>query len=270
MKKLLLALALTGLGATSAMAADLAARPYSKAPALLAPTSAYNWSGFYVGVNAGAVFSRSSFNMTAAPFFGAAAPSLSADGTTRFNRTGFTGGAQAGYNWQSGAFVYGVEADINYTDAKSSGSITRATIPGLGLGSTILESSRSEWLMTFRPRVGVTSGNALFYVTGGLAVADYSFTQGAVIPNCACGVTGTVSKTKAGWTVGAGIEYAVTPAWSVKGEYLYVDLGSESFNTNLAAGGFPLATFSHDVKLTESIGRFGLNYKWGSPVVARY
>jgi outer membrane immunogenic protein len=270
MKKLLLALALTGLGATSAMAADLAARPYSKAPALLAPTSAYNWSGFYVGVNAGAVFSRSSFDMTAAPFFGAAAPFLSADGTTRFNRTGFTGGAQAGYNWQSGAFAYGVEADINYTDAKSSGSITRATVPGLGLGSTILESSRSEWLMTFRPRVGVTSGNALFYVTGGLAVADYSFTQGAVIPNCACGVTGTVSKTKAGWTVGAGIEYAVTPAWSVKGEYLYVDLGSESFNTNLAAGGFPLATFSHDVRLTESIGRFGLNYKWGSPVVARY
>ena len=124
--------------------------------------------------------------------------------------------------------------------------------------------------MTFRPRVGVTSGNALFYVTGGLAVADYSFTQGAVIPNCPCGVTATVSKAKVGWAVGAGIEYAVTRAWSVKGEYLYVDLGSESFNTNLAAGGFPLATFSHDVKLTESIGRFGLNYKWGSPVVARY
>ena len=75
---------------------------------------------------------------------------------------------------------------------------------------------------------------------------------------------------KVGWTVGAGLEYAVSPAWSVKGEYLYVDLGSETFNTNLAAGGFPLASFTHTVKLTESIGRFGLNYKWGSPLVARY
>ena len=227
------------------------------------PPPPSNWAGFYLGGNFGGGIGRdhTAFTFTAV-----------GTSTQLFNlsQDGFNGGAQAGYNWQSGAFVYGVEADINYTDAKSSGSITRATIPGLGLGSTILESSRSEWLMTFRPRVGVTSGNALFYVTGGLAVADYSFTQGAVIPNCACGVTGTVSKTKAGWTVGAGIEYAVTPAWSVKGEYLYVDLGSESFNTNLAAGGFPLATFSHDVKLTESIGRFGLNYKWGSPVVARY
>jgi outer membrane immunogenic protein len=267
----LLAIFLAGLGATSTLAADLAARSYSKAPpALLAPTSAYNWSGFYAGLNAGAVFSQSSFDLTASPFFAAAAPFLSADGTTRFNRTGFTGGAQAGYNWQSGAFVYGVEADINYTDVKSSGSVTRASLPFLAAGSTISESSRSSWLITLRPRVGVTSGNALFYLTGGLAIADYSFSQGAVIPNCLCGVTGTVSKAKVGWTVGGGIEYAVTPAWSVKGEYLYVDLGSESFADNLGAAGFPLASFTHDVRLTENIVRFGANYRWGGPVVAKY
>ena len=83
-------------------------------------------------------------------------------------------------------------------------------------------------------------------------------------------MTGTVSKARVGWAVGGGIEYAVSPAWRVKGEYLYVDLGSESFADNLAAGGFPLASFTHSVKLTESIGRLGLNYKWGGPVVARY
>ena len=270
MKRLLFALAFAGLGTGSAMAADLATRPYAKAPPpVVAPVSVYNWTGFYVGVNAGGVFSRSEFDYTASNFFTSAA-AIGADGTTRFNRTGFTGGGQAGYNWQAGKFVLGVEGDINYTDVRSSGSITRATAPGLSLGYTISESSKSDWLATARVRAGVTGGNALFYVTGGLAVADYNFTQASVFPNCPCGVSATISGTKVGWTAGAGVEYAVSAAWSVKAEYLYVDLGSASFADNLGAAGFPQASFTHNVRLTENIGRFGVNYRWGGPVVAKY
>jgi outer membrane immunogenic protein len=269
MKKMLLVVAFAGFGVTSALAADLAARPYTKAPPPVV-SAVYNWTGFYVGLNAGGVFSRSSFDMTASNFFGGSAPLIGADGTTRLNRTGFTGGGQAGYNWQSGAFVFGLEADINYTDVRASASVTRGAAPGLPLGYTVFESAKSDWLFTLRPRAGVTSGNALFYVTGGLAVADYKFTQGNFFPDCPCGVTSTLSKTKAGWTVGAGIEYAIDSAWSVKGEYLYVDLGSESFADNLGAAGFPTAAFTHSVKLTENIGRFGINYKWGGPIVAKY
>jgi outer membrane immunogenic protein len=267
MKRLLLALAFAGLGTGSSLAADW---PYTKAPP---PPSvfaaAYNWSGFYVGVNAGGVFSRSAFDYTASNFFTSAA-AIGADGTTRFNRTGFTGGGQAGYNWQASNFVLGVEGDINYTGVRSSGSITRAAAPGLSLGYTISESSKSDWLGTARLRAGVTGGNALFYLTGGLAVGDYNFNQASVFPNCPCGVTTTVKGTKVGWTAGAGMDYAVSPAWSVKAEYLYVDLGPVYFADNLGAAGFPQASFTHSARLTESIGRVGVNYRWGGPPVARY
>jgi outer membrane immunogenic protein len=110
----------------------------------------------------------------------------------------------------------------------------------------------------------------LFYVTGGLAVADYNFTQASFFPNCPCGVSTSVSQARVGWTAGAGVQYAINSAWSVKAEYLYVDLGSASFADSLAAGGFPLATFTHSVRLTENIGRVGVNYRWGGPLVAKY
>ncbi|MFO1108833.1 MAG: outer membrane beta-barrel protein [Bradyrhizobium sp.] len=267
MRKLLLAVIFASLGAGSVLAADMAARPYTKAPPVIDPV--YNWTGFYAGVNVGAVFSRSEFDYIPSNFF-AITPGLGPDGTVRFNRTGFTGGGQAGYNWQAGKFVLGVEGDINYTDVRGSGSITRAVAPGLPNGYTVSESSKSDWLATARLRAGITGGNALFYVTGGLAVADYNFTQTSFFPNCPCGVSTSVTGTKAGWTAGGGVEYAFTPAWSVKAEYLYVDLGSASFSDNLAAGGFPAASFTHNTRLTESIGRFGVNYRWGGPVVAKY
>lgn len=269
MKKLLLALAFASVGAGTTLAADLAARPYTKALATVV-TPVHNWTGFYVGVNAGGVFSQSEFDLTPSPFFVLPAAGIRADGTMGLDRTGFTGGGQAGYNWQAGKFVLGIEGDINYTDVRSSASITRATAPGLNRGYTVFENSKSDWLATARVRAGVTAGNALFYVTGGLAVGDYNFTQGSFFPDCPCGVTTSVTGTRVGWTAGGGVEYAFSPAWSLKAEYLYVDLGSASFADNLAAGGFPQASFTHNVRLTENIGRVGVNYRWGGPVVAKY
>ena len=170
-----------------------------------------------------------------------------------------------------GGFVLGVETDINASRVRNSATATRATAPGLSLGYTVSESVDSNWLFTFRPRAGVAFDRALFYVTGGLAVGDNKFSQSSFFPNCPCGVAGTASGTKVGWTAGGGVEYAIAPAWSMKLEYLHVDLGTQSFADNLGAFGFPQASFTHSERLTEEIVRLGLNYRiGGGPVIARY
>jgi outer membrane immunogenic protein len=268
--RILFAAAAIAVAATPALAADMAARPiYSKAP--VAPL-AYDWTGFYVGVNAGGVWSDAGTAFTANPAFfvlGGAAL-VSADGSVGLSKSGFTGGAQAGYNWQRDRFVLGLEADINYTDVKRSASVTRAAAPGLPSGYTVFESVSSDWLATFRGRAGFAANNWLFYATGGLAIANFGFTQGSTFPDCPCGLVGTSSSTKAGWTAGAGVEYAVGSSWSVKAEYLYVNLGTQSFADNQGAFGFPAASFTHQAHLNENIVRVGLNYHFGSTAAARY
>ena len=139
-------------------------------------------------------------------------------------------------------------------------------------GFTVNTSVSSDWLITLRPRVGFAANNWLVYVTGGLAVANlksnFSFTD------TFAGATesASISKTKAGWTVGVGTEYALMNGWSVKAEYLYVDLGRENTTSaNLQAGApFPSSVFSHSVDLRSNIVRGGLNYKFGGPAAAHY
>lgn len=263
----LFAAALGVLVSGSAFAADI--MPVYKAPPS-AVTVGVNWTGFYVGGNIGGVWSRSSIDYAASTFF--MAPSqISADGSPTLTDSTIMGGVQAGANWQTGAFVLGVETDINSVRVRQSATVTRATAPGLSLGYTVSESVASNWLFTFRGRGGMTFGNALLYVTGGLAVADNKFSQSSFFPNCPCGVNGEASGAKAGWTIGAGIEYAFAPAWTLKAEYLYVDLGKQTFSDNLGAFGFPQASFTHEEWLRESIARVGLNYRFGGgPIVARY
>jgi outer membrane immunogenic protein len=251
----------------SAFAADI--MPVYKAPPRAAAVVSVDWTGFYVGGNVGGVWSRSTIDYTASTFF-TASSQISADGSPRLNDSSIMGGVQAGANWQTGAFVLGIEADINSVRVRHSSTVTQATAPGLSLGYTVSESVASNWLFTFRGRGGMTFGNALLYVTGGLAVADNKFTQSSFFPNCPCGVSGEASGAKVGWTIGAGIEYAVAPAWSLKAEYLYVDLGKQTFADNLAAFGFPQASFTHEEHLRESIARVGLNYRFGGPIVARF
>ena len=164
----------------------------------------------------------------------------------------------------------GIEADINSVRVRQSSTVTRATAPSLSLGYTLSESVASNWLFTLRGGGGIAFGDALVYLTGGLALADNKFSQSSFFPNCPCGVTGETSGTKAGWVIGGGIEYAFAPQWTMKAEYLYVDLGHQSFADNLGAAGFPAASFTHDEHLTESIARIGVNYRFGGPVVARY
>src|SRR5689334_17026782 len=260
-------LTLGAAGAASAADMAVKARP---APPLPPPCI---WCGFYIGVNAGGAWTRSEVDYTQTGAYltsGIAAADLAfahALGSPRTDRSGFTGGGQAGYNWQMGAGVFGIEGDINYLH-------TTANVFAIGVlpvgGATISSTTSvsTDWLATLRGRAGIASGPALFYVTGGLAVGNVKFSQNFFHFASGSFEAGAIDDTRAGWTVGGGIEYAFSNNWSVKGEYLYVDLGRAGFNS--ANNLFPTFTASNSARLTENIGRVGLNYKFGGPVVAKY
>jgi outer membrane immunogenic protein len=206
------ALALLALSG-AAWSADLPPGPYYKAPAYLPPV--YNWTGFYIGANGGGGFGYSKW-----------------DTTSSFNPTGGVVGGTLGYNYQIGAAVLGVEGDIDW--AGLSGSTTGGCPAGC--------KTSDSWLSTIRGRLGYAADRFMPYITGGGAFGNIQ----ASTPGL-----GGASTTNAGWTVGAGLEFAVAPRWTLKAEYLYVDLGkfncgvgcgapvdNVSFSTNLIRGGF--------------------------------
>jgi outer membrane immunogenic protein len=220
MKKFLLGtVALVTLGA-GASAADLAPR-YTKAPAMINP--AYNWTGFYVGLNAGAASTDGGLAVVATDGF---FESRFAD---RFSKTGFLGGGQIGYNYQSGMSVFGVEADAAWLNVKSSTNTTfDPFFNGKGSAAATFSSS-IDWLVTARARAGIAATPALLvYVTGGLAVAGVNVRYQN--NNFTPAFLASKSDTKYGWTAGFGAEYALGANWSVKAEYLRVMLGDTTAN----------------------------------------
>ncbi len=273
-----------GLAAASLLSLGLmgGARAADMAMAVKAPVSVSGcaWCGFYVGDNVGYGFGRNSENsvLTAPvpPFVGADVAAVSAAGSPRTQSNGITAGAQAGYNWQAGAAVYGVEADINAFALRGNTSgnfVFPSTLPGGAVGPPpvtfpVATSVSTDWLMTARGRLGWANNDWMVYGTGGLAVGNVKVNQvvGLVAPNT---VSSTVSSTRAGWTVGAGFEYMMTRNWSVKGEYLYVDLGTAS-TTGVVAPVVAGLTYTTSAHVTANIARVGVNYHFGGPVVARY
>ncbi|MGJ5221741.1 outer membrane protein [Bradyrhizobium oligotrophicum] len=171
------------------MAADLAARPYTKAPAPLA--AVYNWTGFYLGAVGGYAQENASGD-----------PKM---------KGGFVGGT-VGYNWQTSNIVFGLEADGAWADVNASAT---------ALGITV--ASKTDALGTVRGRVGVAFDQVLLYATGGYAWIDNKISVTAL------GVTVSDSKFHSGWTAGAGVEAFIAPQWSVKGEYLYRSLAGETY-----------------------------------------
>ena len=227
MKKILLAsvalIALTG----AASAADLAARHYTKAPVAVA--SVYNWTGFYLGVVGGGAWE---------------------DANSPRMQGGFVGGT-AGYNWQTGNVVFGVEADGAWADVNASAAGV-VIVPGLGAIPTSV-SSKTDAMGTVRGRIGWAVNNVLLYGTGGYAWIDNKITATLGAASI------SDSKFHSGWTVGAGVEAFFAPQWSVKGEYLYRSLGGETY-----FGAVPTGTVNfHTVQV-------GVNYHFGGPVVAKY
>jgi outer membrane immunogenic protein len=228
--------------AGSAMAADM--RPPAPAPVYTkAPMKApiYSWTGFYIGGNAGYGWGDDPVTLSGDPGFlfalgvaGGVLPSSIAS-----NPRGFVGGGQLGWNYQFGATVVGVEADIDWTGIKSSGTFVSVFNPVTGIPRTVTGSQSLDWLSTFRARVGyVPTDRWLFYVTGGGAAGSAkvsaSFTTndlgGVLGTGCIAGTceTSSSSSTLWGWSAGGGVEVAVAGNVSVRGEYLHYDLGNIS------------------------------------------
>jgi outer membrane immunogenic protein len=258
------------LGIAPALAADMAPR-YSKAPAP-AMEAVYSWTGFYVGGNVGyGWFDRNAtlVDTGTVAFFG---PSIAAGALPNVygvNPRGVVGGGQVGYNWQAGMWVFGVEADFQGADVKGSQTISTAGIPGF-VPITATATEKLDWFGTARGRVGFAASTALFYVTGGLAYGHVNNTFATAAPAVGQSAFGSSSRTDVGYVVGAGVEWAFNANWSVKGEYLFMDLGNHS-TTAFGVTGTPVgATLSLRDREQYNIVRVGLNYKWGGPVVARY
>ena len=222
MKRFLLAStgmwALAGL-IGSANAADLPRQMVTKAPAYVAPY--YNWTGLYVGVNGGGGWGRSRW-----------------DDAGSFDTSGAMVGGTVGYNWQFGTWVVGLEGDIDWADIKGSRSA------GCFAGNC---STENTWLGTARGRLGYAFDRIMPYVTGGAAFGDVQASQP--------GFTGMTS-TQLGWTVGAGVEFAIASNWTAKVEYLHYDLGN--FQCGLNCNGF----VNDNVSFRADAVRGGVNFRF--------
>jgi outer membrane immunogenic protein len=233
MKKLLLGtVALVALGATvPALAADLPARTYSKAPAY-APQPIYTWTGFYIGGHIGGAFAGDN-NLTGT------------DGR-------FLGGLQGGADYQlSPNWVVGAEANYSWLGTNGNGVL----LPG----GTLVNTS-SEQLGSVTGRLGYTWGApVLLYAKGGFAWRDGGNLSSPVAFT-------TTGNTRDGYTVGAGLEYMFAPNWSAKAEYQYYNFGSTTFATGPAAiVGLRFRDDEHTVK-----AGLNYRFTWGGPVAARY
>jgi outer membrane immunogenic protein len=216
------AIALLGLAAAGpARAADLSVAPIYKAPPVVAPL-AYNWSGFYLGLNGGGGWGTSNW-----------------DSAGGFNVSGAVAGGTAGFNWQVGHAVLGLEGDVDWSNLK--GTTTSALCPA---GCT----TNNDWLATARARAGYAFDRFMPYVTGGVAFGDIK----ASTPGFA-GAT----QTNTGWTAGGGVELALTNNWTAKAEYLHVDLGNMNcgFSCGVATG--------NSVSLKSDLVRGGVNFRFG-------
>ena len=254
--------------AASASAADLAQQPAPVAPAPVAPT----WTGFYLGGNIGGVVENASGT---SDFTDTNPTNPSNPQSDSFSNSGFLGGVQAGYNWQfAPLWVAGIEADWDWTNTgynfcrqTDAGSIP--CIPNLDGFETI--SSKTDWLATLRGRLGVTWGNWLFYGTGGAAWGRINTTLSLNClpdaPVAGCGASSTLplfassstSTTASGWVAGLGAEWMLATNWSVRAEWLHIDLGSINDSLPTAgSSGIQTAVWSRTEKFDEF--RFGVNY----------
>jgi outer membrane immunogenic protein len=264
--------ALTAVGAVAAQAADLPTRKEAPAPIFVPPP--FTWTGFYVGLNAGGIWPSGSRNASILDTNPATAAFVTAGfpGGLGSQSAGFLGGGQAGYNWQTGAFVLGVETDFDgSTLSKKFNNVGSPFAAATGLGGdflTVNGKNSLTWLGTTRARLGfvATPDNRLMiYATGGVAYGGgnsqfsvFDATHGAIF-------SGTPSSSRVGWVIGGGAEYAVTNNITIKGEYLYADLGSTNFNTtqNIAATTFfPGVSATGKIAWNASIFRAGVNYKF--------
>jgi len=260
-----------------ALAADLPTRKEAPAPVFVPPP--FTWTGFYVGLNAGGVWGSGGNATTTA--FALGFPFLATNwpnGQIGQSQSGFIGGGQAGYNWQTGALVLGVETDLDWTSLSRSRSVIGPAflLPTVGEQAAVTDFFTAtgkvslDWLGSTRLRVGfvATPDNRLmFYGTGGIAygggTANFSVFDAR---NGWFWNSGNNNNSRTGWTLGAGVEYALTNNIILGGEYLYYDLGNRnlSFIPSPAATAFfgvPVVS-STKIDFNGSVLRARLSYKF--------
>jgi outer membrane immunogenic protein len=262
-RRLVLALGVLSVGSVGAMAADMPL----KAP-LIVPPPPFSWNGCYVGGNAGGIYGRDRFDTYPAGSISDFNPGPNNHSYTG-NTFGFIGGVQAGCNWSwTPNWVFGFEADISGTSLKESISadypaIVQTTPPTTWTAHNETVTKDIPWLATFRGRFGYAFGKTWLYATGGAAVAQVKASLSYVSSTAAFSNIGSTDVTRVGWTAGAGIEQAIDNHWSVKAEYLYVDLGNFSFiSPNVVPGGGDTRAWGTTVKAREHIFRIGLNFRF--------
>ncbi len=260
------AVALAAVPAERSKAADLPA----KAPVPIA----YNWSGCYVGGNAGLGMTSSDYNTTVdngTHLLGGDPGVVDAAGTGGFNGDNYLIGGQVGCNLQSGTLVYGLEGDADYFHGNNHLFNNTNTLSDLATAFTINQSLTTNYIATVRPRIGIAADRDLAYLTGGAAFTSVNYTQTYFdVPNVPAGGTivspgtglATASKTLIGWAAGAGWEHAWTDHATFRFEYIYT-----SFPTTTALGAITdpaggANTLHGSANLTIQIARVGLNYKF--------
>jgi outer membrane immunogenic protein len=272
MKKIALAAApLIMLTAGTASAADLAARPYTKAPA--AAATVYNWTGFYIGINGGYGWNDSQdVGVGGSPLILAAQPGVVPSAVRGLKPEGGLIGGTIGYNWQFGRGLAGIEADFDWADIRDSRVVD---LPVGGPNVRTTASQKIDFFGTVRGRLGfLATDQLLLFATGGLAYANVTsngnvnefFNQPAIGRQ----FIANADEFRYGWTIGAGAEWKFAPNWSLKGEYLYYDLGNHTIRGNQSnpANNVDFALYSFNTR--GSIARAGINYQFSGPVAARY
>lgn len=248
MKKLLLVtVGLVALGiAAPASAADLAARPYTKAPPMVA--AIYDWSGFYIGANGGWGSSRNSWDSVA--------PAALVGPEGSHDATGGVAGGQIGYRWQTGTWVFGLEAQGDWAHLKGSNAST--LFPGF------VNTSKIDAFGLFTGQIGYAANNVLFYLKGGAAVTADRYrvnTAGGAL------FATTGDDTRWGGTVGVGLEYGFAPNWSAAVEYDHLFMQDRTYNFTSAAGALVgVDRIRQDVDLVT----VRVNYRFGGSVIAKY
>jgi len=245
MKKFLLATVALIAFAAPAAAADLAARPYTKAPPMIA--AVYDWSGFYIGANGGWGSSHNCWDQLPGGTF------IGSDGC--HDATGGVAGGQIGYRWQAGAWVFGLEAQGDWADLTGSNT-------SLVFGAGTTNNTKLDAIGLFTGQIGYAWNNVLWYVKGGAAVTHDKYNGqflGVVFDNA--------SESRWGGAVGTGLEIGFAPGWSVAFEYDHLFMGSRDVTFNLVGGGLSRIDNIHE---DVDMGTVRLNYTFGGPVVARY
>jgi outer membrane immunogenic protein len=253
MKKsfLLVTASLLALSAAApAVAADLAARPYTKAPP--APIAAiYDWSGFYIGANGGGGSAHTTWDFVGTGSEGS------------HNATGGTVGGQIGYRSQTGNWVFGFEGQGNWADFKGDNV------------STIFDLRNQSKIDAFgliTGQVGYAWNNVLFYAKGGAAVVGDRYRTFDTVTGLEFDRAN--DQTRWGGTVGAGLEFGFAPNWSVGVEYNHIFLERRNVDFtgsgNFAGAGLGVFTRTDRIDQNVDMGLVRLNYRWGGPAIARY